>query len=172
MSAQPPPLPTHLQGPSTPAEHAKPTSFGPPQKPKLTPQGGWETFSRTKKIAVVLVTPLAVAGFWAMLALLGDKKPRNEPDAPAVAEIETPMCGKRPPRTPWDGGNYRVEQYLKERVADPDSIDTKDCTEPVFKGEPLCWVISCEVRGTNAYGGPSREQRRFALSRSGVSELR
>lgn len=173
----PPPLPAHLQIPSPPAaERAKPASFGPPlkspQPPKLTPQGGWETLSRTKKIAVVAATPIAVIGFWLILAMLGDKKSNERPAASAVAAIETPMCGKRPPPSPWDHGNYRVEQYLKDRAADPDSIDTKNCTEPVFSGEPLCWVISCEVRGTNASGGKVREHMTFSLTRTGVSKLR
>lgn len=175
MPAQPPPLPAHLKNPSPPADHAKPMSFGlalrQPQRPKLTPQGGWETFSRAKKIAVVLATPLAVVGLWSVLALLGDKS-NNEPGAPTVAAIETPMCGKRPPPSPWDHGNYRVEQYLKDRATDPDSIDTKNCTEPKFSGEPLCWVVSCEVRGANVSGGKAREHMTFSLTRTGVSRLK
>ena len=73
----------------------------------------------------------------------------EEQQAKEVAEAL--IYGSRPVKSEWDGSYPEVKTYLKLTAHDPDSIEFVGCTD-LFKN-PDGWVVGCQYRGNNAFGG-------------------
>ena len=69
--------------------------------------------------------------------------------------------GKPPERSRWDGSYLPVEQHLKRIANDPDSIKIDGCTDVYTTKEG--WLVGCDYRGRNAFGGMIRQSNWFTI---------
>jgi hypothetical protein len=69
--------------------------------------------------------------------------------------------GRMPVASAWDGNYYEVERYLKKVANDPDSIDLDGCTKVYKVNEG--WLVGCDYRGRNAFGGMIRKSNWFTI---------
>jgi hypothetical protein len=69
----------------------------------------------------------------------------------AKAEAYAALCGEKPLVSSWSGEVVGLESTLKETANDPDSIDVDKCTDPKLTTDN-CWLVTCNVRGKNAFG--------------------
>lgn len=69
--------------------------------------------------------------------------------------------GESPTQSAWDGSYYEVERYLKHVANDPDSIDIDACTK-VYRADDG-WLVGCDYRGRNAFGGMIRKSNWFTI---------
>ncbi|MGB2518660.1 hypothetical protein OLL83_000758 [Shewanella algae] len=77
--------------------------------------------------------------------------------------------GEPPLRSPWDGSYNAVEKYLKFIANDPDSIDVDGCTEVYFSEKG--WLVGCNYRGKNAFGGMVRQSNWFTIVNDQVIQM-
>ena len=81
----------------------------------------------------------------------------SEPEVPAapkdpkVAKLEK-RFGSTPIQSGWDGSYREVEAFLKARANDPGSLKFEGCTG-VSVDQKKGWVVGCDYRGKNAFGG-------------------
>lgn len=71
------------------------------------------------------------------------------------------LFGKPPVQSAWDGSYYEVERYLKRVANDPNSIKIDGCTK-VYRTESG-WLVGCDYRGRNAFGGLIRQSNWFSI---------
>ncbi len=88
----------------------------------------------------------------------------------AYVESLAMICGPKPGRSAWDGEVPGIEQFVKKRAHDPDSIDVEDCTIPVLT-QKHCWITTCSVRGKNILGAKILQQKQFSISKMGIVAL-
>lgn len=74
--------------------------------------------------------------------------------------------GEKPAQSKWDGSYRAVEKYLKATANDPSSIDISGCTE-VYKNK-TGWLVGCDFRGKNAFGGLVRNSNWFTIAHGQV----
>jgi hypothetical protein len=79
------------------------------------------------------------------------------------------VFGDRPTKSAWDGSYREVEAYLKRVANDPDSIEMVGCTD-VFKNDDG-WLVGCQYRGNNAFGGKILTANWFRIQRGQVVEV-
>ncbi|NQY07652.1 MAG: hypothetical protein HRT68_16015 [Flavobacteriaceae bacterium] len=84
-------------------------------------------------------------------------------------EIRIAKFGEAPVQSAWDGSYYAVERYLKIIANDPDSIEVDDCTK-VYHIESG-WLVGCEYRGRNAFGGMTRQSNWFSIVHDQVVQM-
>lgn len=77
--------------------------------------------------------------------------------------------GESPTQSAWDGSYYEVERYLKRIANDPDSIEIDTCTS-VYQTENG-WLVGCDYRGRNAFGGMIRQSNWFTIVHGTVVEM-
>ena len=77
--------------------------------------------------------------------------------------------GVPPVASAWDGSYYEVERYLKRIANDPDSIDIDGCTK-VYHIEDG-WLVGCDYRGRNAFGGMIRQSNWFTIVHGTVVQM-
>ena len=77
--------------------------------------------------------------------------------------------GEAPTQSAWDGSYYAVERYLKRVANDPDSIDMDGCTK-VYNTESG-WLVGCDYRGRNAFGGMIRQSNWFTIVHDQVIQM-
>lgn len=78
------------------------------------------------------------------------------------------LFGDQPTKSAWDGTYPEVKTYLKRVANDPDSIDMVGCTD-VYKNKDG-WLVGCQYRGKNAFGGMILTANWFRLRRGQVVE--
>ena len=69
--------------------------------------------------------------------------------------------GEPPIKSAWDGSYRAVEQYLKRVANDPDSIKIDGCTEVYHTKKG--WLVGCDYRGRNGFGGMVRQSNWFII---------
>lgn len=69
--------------------------------------------------------------------------------------------GKPPVASAWDGTYHVVERYLKRVANDPDSIEVDSCTRVHYTKHG--WLVGCDYRGRNAFGGMIRKSNWFTI---------
>ena len=69
--------------------------------------------------------------------------------------------GPKPKASAWDGHYYAVEHYLDRTLKDPESLEWEGCTE-CYTNE-TGWLVGCEYRAKNSFGGYVREARWFTI---------
>ncbi len=77
--------------------------------------------------------------------------------------------GERPIQSAWDGSYYPVERYLERIANDPDSIKIDGCTK-VYRIESG-WLVGCDYRGRNAFGGMIRQSNWFTIIHDRVIQM-
>lgn len=101
-------------------------------------------------------------------ALVRAKAEREQAAAKAKEEKEAAyaaICGEKPTISSWDGEVIGLERALKETAHDPDSIDVEKCTNPILT-TGSCWLVTCNVRGKNAFGAMILQRRTFSYSKA------
>lgn len=84
-------------------------------------------------------------------------------------EARIAKFGEPPTQSAWDGSYYAVERYLKRVANDPDSIDIDGCTK-VYHTESG-WLVGCDYRGRNAFGGMIRQSNWFTIVHDQVIQM-
>lgn len=79
------------------------------------------------------------------------------------------LFGEPPKQSPWDGSYYPVESYLKRVMNDPDSLKIDGCTKvyQIDKG----WLVGCDYRGRNGFGGMVRQSNWFTIRKDQVVRM-
>lgn len=77
--------------------------------------------------------------------------------------------GDAPVPSPWDGSYPAVKQYLKQVANDPDSIKIDGCTKVYNTGKG--WLVGCDYRGSNAFGGMVKQSNWFTIVHGNVVEM-
>lgn len=77
--------------------------------------------------------------------------------------------GEAPTRSAWDGSYYAVKGYLKRVANDPDSIEIDDCTNSYYTERG--WLVGCNYRGRNAFGGMIRKSNWFIIVHDEVIQM-
>lgn len=79
-------------------------------------------------------------------------------------------CGPAPELGPWDNEIIGSEAFVRRGAHDPGSIDVEDCTPPQLTRN--CWVSTCTVRGTNAFGALVANEMEFTVMHRQVISAR
>jgi uncharacterized protein (UPF0297 family) len=79
------------------------------------------------------------------------------------------LFGKPPTQSKWDGSYYPVEKYLQKIANDPDSIKIDSCTGVYITKNG--WVVGCDYRGRNAFGGMIRQSNWFTIVHDRVIKM-
>lgn len=77
--------------------------------------------------------------------------------------------GEPPKASGWDGSYLPVKQYLRRVANDPDSIEIDECTEVYHTKNG--WLVGCNYRGRNAFGGMVRQSHWFTIVRDTVTNM-
>lgn len=76
-----------------------------------------------------------------------------------------------PPQPSVINGTYRVvRNYLRNVMNDPESLEMDGCTR-VYES-PDGWVVGCDYRGRNAFGGMVRQSNWFVIRHNRVVEMK
>lgn len=76
--------------------------------------------------------------------------------------------GPKPQASGWDGSYREVERYLKRVMNDPDSLEWDGCTE--VKYNKAGWLVGCNYRGRNGFGGMVRNANWFTIVNGRVTQ--
>lgn len=71
------------------------------------------------------------------------------------------LFGPMPERSAWDGTYSEVKDYLRQVMNDPSSLDMDACTSVYHT--PEGWLVGCDYRGKNAFGGVVRNSNWFII---------
>jgi hypothetical protein len=88
------------------------------------------------------------------------------------AEAAAALRGPRPEASGWDGSYREVKRYLKAVARDPDSVEIDGCTEVRVDERRNAWVVGCNWRGRNGFGGMNREANWFLIQAGQVVEMK
>jgi len=78
--------------------------------------------------------------------------------------------GPVPQASAWDGTYGEVKNYLSQVVNDPDRLKMGACT-PVYH-VANGWLVGCDYRGSNAFGGIIRQSNWFIIRQGRVVEMK
>ena len=78
--------------------------------------------------------------------------------------------GDRPVQSGWDGSYRVVTIYLETVANDPDSIKIDNCTKIYHIAEG--WLVGCDYRGKNAFGGVVRNSNWFIIVENRVVKMK
>ena len=78
--------------------------------------------------------------------------------------------GPVPQASAWDGTYHEVEEYLRDRVNDPDKFKMDACT-PVYH-VATGWLVGCDWRGANGFGAIMRQTNWFIIRQGRVVEMK
>lgn len=98
-----------------------------------------------------------------------EKEKREQERLKKEREARIAKFGEPPTQSAWDGSYYAVERYLKRVANDPDSIDIDGCTK-VYHTESG-WLVGCDYRGRNAFGGMIRQSNWFTIVHGQVIQM-
>jgi len=97
-----------------------------------------------------------------------EKEKRKQEKLKKEREARIAKFGE-PPTQMWDGSYYAVERYLKRVANDPDSIVIDGCTEVYHTKSG--WLVGCDYRGRNAFGGMIRQSNWFTIVHDQVIQM-
>ncbi len=80
------------------------------------------------------------------------------------------FLGETPVASAWDGTYREVKEYLRAVARDPKSVDVEACTK-VFEADEG-WVVACDWRARNGFGGMNRESNWFVIRQMRVIEMK
>lgn len=83
--------------------------------------------------------------------------------------VRLAMFGEAPKQSGWDGSYYEVKSYLKRVANDPDSIEIDRCTAVYHTKNG--WLVGCDYRGRNAFGGLIRQSNWFTIVHGTVVKM-
>jgi len=106
----------------------------------------------------------------------------NRPPADAEADAERRRgiaataerrrrFGAPPQASAWDGTYREVKNYLRRMANDPESIEIDACTSVYFDSDEG-WVVGCDYRGRNAFGGMIRQSNWFVIQNGTVVTMK
>ena len=78
--------------------------------------------------------------------------------------------GKKPTQNGFDSSYRVVKSYLESVAKDPDSIKIETCT-PVSIDEKNGWLVGCDYRGKNSFGGMTRNSNWFLIKKEKVQKM-
>lgn len=84
-------------------------------------------------------------------------------------ETRIAKFGEQPTQSSWDGSYYSVERYLERVANDPDSIKMDGCTKVYYTENG--WLVGCDYRGSNAFGGMIRQSNWFTIVHGTVTQM-
>lgn len=97
-----------------------------------------------------------------------EKKEKEKRERERKARIA--KFGEAPTQSAWDGSYYAVERYLQRIANDPDSIDIDGCTKVYYTESG--WLVGCDYRGRNGFGGMIRQSNWFTIIHNRVIEMK
>ena len=84
-------------------------------------------------------------------------------------EARIAKFGEPPAQSAWDGSYYQVEMYLERIANDPDSIKIDGCSK--LRYTESGWLVGCDYRGRNAFGGMIRQSNWFTIVHGRVIKM-
>jgi len=103
-------------------------------------------------------------------------EPESEPKKPIKENVNKDEQAKRiekfgepPQNSAWDGSVKCVKDYLKAIAKDPDSLKYESWSEPYYSEEG--WIVRCNYRAKNSFGGYEREIKYFLIRHGAVVEI-
>jgi len=75
--------------------------------------------------------------------------------------------GQPPENSAWDGSVYCVKQYLKSVAKDPDSLVFEKWGQVAYNDKDG-WIVWCDFRGKNSFGGYTRDIKWFVIRHNNV----
>lgn len=97
-----------------------------------------------------------------------EKERRKKEKIRKKREARIAKFGETPVQSPWDGSYRAVERYLERVANDSDSIEMDGCTEVDHIKEG--WLVGCNYRGRNAFGGMVRQSNWFTIVHGRVNQ--
>jgi hypothetical protein len=88
----------------------------------------------------------------------------------AVEQDRLRRFGPVPKASAWDGTYREVKDYLQQVANDPDRLKMEACT-PVYH-VANGWLVGCDYRGANAFGGIIRQSNWFIIRNGRVVEMK
>ena len=85
------------------------------------------------------------------------------------SEARPAAFGIAPVASGWDGSYLAVNRYLERVANDPDSIEIDGCTEVYTTDKG--WLVGCNYRGRNAFGGMIRQSNWFTIVHDTVVQM-
>jgi len=86
------------------------------------------------------------------------------------AERRVAKWGPMPENSPWDGSVREVKQYLKAVALDPESLKYEHWWPPIYS-DSRGWLVKCDWRGKNAFGGYVRSIDVFVIQHGRVVDV-
>ena len=78
--------------------------------------------------------------------------------------------GEPPQNSAWDGSVGCVKDYLKSVANDPDSLRYENWSKPYYSEDG--WLIKCDYRAKNSFGGYAREVKWFVIRHGIVVDVK
>lgn len=88
----------------------------------------------------------------------------------ATAAERRRRFGAPPQASAWDGTYREVKNYLRRVANDPESIEIDECTGVYHSDEG--WLVGCDYRGRNAFGGMIRQSNWFVIRNGTVVAIK
>lgn len=98
-----------------------------------------------------------------------EKEKREQERLKKEREARIAKFGEPPTQSAWDGSYYAVERYLKRVANDPDSIKIEGCTKVYHTKNG--WLVGCDYRGRNGFGGMVRQSNWFTIVHDQVIQM-
>lgn len=97
-----------------------------------------------------------------------ESEARTVAAARATAEARTAYCGDSP-----KSGYRDLIRFYRDQANDPDSVEFAECSGVLERPMPTCWVVTCKIRESNAFGAKMITPHFFKKSdRDGWQEIR
>ena len=102
-----------------------------------------------------------------------EKKARlkREAEARKARERRVARFGNPPENSAWDGSVRCVKDYLKQIARDPDSLKFEKWGTVTYNDD-AGWLVWCQYRGKNAFGGYIRNVNWFVIRHNRVIEMK
>lgn len=96
-----------------------------------------------------------------------EEQKRKEEEVELARQRRIARFGDPPVNSPWDGSVRCVKEYLKEIARDPDSLKFEKWGKVAYSDEDG-WLVWCQFRGKNAFGGYVRNIKWFVIRQGRV----
>ncbi|MFA7667934.1 MAG: hypothetical protein WCX93_01160 [Burkholderiaceae bacterium] len=95
------------------------------------------------------------------LAHYGSKLAAKKQAAEKEKQTRLAKFGEAPVASSWDGTYRPVNNYLDKALKDPDSLKVEGCTKVYHTKNG--WLVGCDYRARNSFGGMARESKWFTI---------
>lgn len=99
------------------------------------------------------------------------KKTQAERQAENIRKVRIAMHGEPPENSAWDGSVRCVKRYLEKIVKDPDSLKFGDWGKVMYNDKDG-WLVWCEYRAKNSFGGYVRRKKWFVIQNNRVIAMK